>query len=69
MQDRSRETEIEVFSLNGVVAKPWLVVGVRRDGLEELAVLVRVICLYGWPDHLVSLHRYRRVGISVCDWA
>ena len=30
-EDRSRETEIEVFSLNGVVADPWLAVGVRRD--------------------------------------
>ena len=31
-EDRSRETEIEVFSLNGVVADPWLAVGVRRVG-------------------------------------
>ena len=28
--------------------------GVRRDGLGELAVLARVICLYGWPDHPAS---------------
>ena len=52
-EDRSRQTEIEVFSLNGVVAEPWLVVGVRRDGLRELAVLARVICCYSWPDHPV----------------
>ena len=31
-EDRSRETEIEVFNLNGVVADPWLAVGLRRVG-------------------------------------
>ena len=31
-EDRSRRTEIEVSSLNGVVADPWLAVGVRRVG-------------------------------------